>query len=95
MTALLWIFYDETGVASLYGILIKDFIFYFLFNIVIIPFQVIIDIFFLNINEWYHNLPAHDYLDYLAFRFKTRKTKWKGNEQVTNIQIDESLRSLD
>lgn len=37
-TGLIWVYYDETVVASLYGIRIQDFIFYFLFNLVIIPF---------------------------------------------------------
>jgi len=35
---LLWVFYDETVVASLYGIKQQDFVFYFLFSLVIIPF---------------------------------------------------------
>lgn len=94
-TGLLWVFYDETIVASLYGIRIQDFVYYFLFNIVIIPFQVVIDILFQNCIEWLHGLPVHDYLDYLSFRFKTRKTKWKGNETVSNTIIAENLRSLD
>ena len=37
-TAFLWMFYDETLVANLYGIKIQDFIYYVLYNIVNIPF---------------------------------------------------------
>jgi hypothetical protein len=36
--ALLWMFYEETVVAKLYGIRVQDFVFYFLFSIVILPF---------------------------------------------------------
>ena len=36
--ALLWLFYEETVVAQLYGIRVQDFVFYFLFSLVILPF---------------------------------------------------------
>lgn len=36
--ALLWMFYEETVVAKLYGIRVQDFVFYFLFSMVILPF---------------------------------------------------------
>jgi len=93
--ALLWMFYEETLVAKLYGIKIQDFVYYFLFSLVIIPFQISIDIFFHNIMEWYHYLPVHDYLDYMKFRFQNRKARWKGNEPFINQQITDNLRSLD
>ena len=35
---LLWLFYEETVVAALYGIKPQDFVYYFLFSLVIIPF---------------------------------------------------------
>jgi len=92
---LLWMFYEETVVANMYGIKVQDFVYYFLWSIVIAPPQVIIDIIFLNIVEWYHRLPIHDYLDYMAHRFDTRKARWKGNEPFSNIQVEESLRALD
>ena len=36
---LLWAFYEETVVAANYGIMIYDFKYYFLFQVVIVPFQ--------------------------------------------------------
>jgi hypothetical protein len=82
--ALLWMFYEETVVAKLYGIKEQDFVYYFLFSVVIAPAQIVIDICFLNIVEWYHHLPIHDYLDYMAHRFRTRKARWKGDEATVN-----------
>lgn len=41
---LLWIFYDETMVAKNYGIKVSDFVYYFLFQLVIVPFQIVVDI---------------------------------------------------
>ena len=51
----------------------------------------------LNITEWYHHKPMHDYLDYLAFRFSLRKARWKGDEGNENINtfIEKNLQSLD
>ena len=36
--ALLWMFYEETVVAAMYGILIQDFVYYFLWQFAITPF---------------------------------------------------------
>ena len=61
---------------------------------VFIPFQMIIDIFFQNLQEWWQGLPAHDYADYMAFKFTKRKKLWKASEPVTG-SVEDSLRSLD
>ena len=54
-----------------------------------------VDIINLNLTEWYHHLPMHDYLDYLAYRFTQRKTRWKGDEPFVNNMIENSQQSLD
>jgi hypothetical protein len=94
---LLWAFYEETVVASNYGIMIYDFKYYFLFQVVLVPFQIIVDVIQLNITEWYHHKPMHDYLDYLAFRFSLRKARWKGDEGTAekNKYIEKEMQSLD
>ena len=92
---LLWVFYEETVVAKMYGIKQSDFIFYLYFQIVIVPFQICVDIIQLNVTEWYYHLPIHDYLDYLNFRFTNRKSLWKGNEAVYNNSIDPNIQSID
>ena len=56
---------------------------------------MVVDVIQLNVTEWYHNLPLHDYLDYLKFRFANRKTRWKGNEGFVNTKIAPSLTSID
>ena len=57
---LIWQFYEETGVSIKWGIKQKDFIFYFLFNTAIIPFQTVIDILFYNLMKHFREL------DYIA-----------------------------
>lgn len=49
----------------------------------------------MNVEEWYHHAPIHDYLDYMRYRFATRKARWKGNEDFINTKIEEKLQSLD
>jgi len=46
---LLWVYYEETVVAKNYGIKVYDFVYYFLFQLVIVPFQFVVDILQLNI----------------------------------------------
>lgn len=69
--------------------------YYFLWQVAITPFQIIIDVLFLNIIEWYQQFPMHDYLDYLALRFEKRRAAWRGNEQQVNRMLEESIQSLD
>ena len=88
---LLWMFYEETYIAGLYGIGIIDFQYYFLFSVFIIPFQIVTDVFFMNMKEWYVRVPLHDYLDYLRFRFFARKARWKGYEGFRNPALAKSL----
>ncbi len=52
---IIWQFYDETAISTKWSIKRKDFIFYFLFSVAIIPFQVIIDVLFYNIMTYYHD----------------------------------------
>lgn len=62
ITLLIWQFYDETAISPQWSIKQKDFFFYFLFAVVIIPFQMAIDILCFNVMTLYHDL---DYLSCL------------------------------
>ena len=57
----------------------QDMIFYFLFNAVLIPFQLMADVFLHATNELYHGWKIYDYLVYTRYRFLQRETRWKGN----------------
>jgi len=50
----IWLFYDNSKFADIYGIARADMIFYFWFGVVIIPFQIIVDVMFYVIMELYH-----------------------------------------
>lgn len=53
MCLIIWQFYDETAFAAKWSIKKKDFLFYFLFSVIIIVFQVFIDILCYNIMSFY------------------------------------------
>ena len=59
VTVIIWQFYSETAFSSKWSIKQKDFLFYFLFAIIIIPFQIIIDVLFYNLMSY---LYEYDYL---------------------------------
>lgn len=102
MSLILWQFYDETGIASVWGIKKMNFLFYFLFSVVVIPFQIVIDIMFYNIMNWYLKF---DYLNSLNswtkgspsspdFKEKGALHYWRGFSKE-NTKLEPKLRSLD
>lgn len=62
ITLLIWQFYDETSISPQWNIKKRDFFFYFLFAVMIIPFQMTIDILCFNIMTYYMD---NDYLNSL------------------------------
>jgi len=92
---LLAVFRDETGMAKLYGIKEQDLLYYFLFAFVIIPFQIIADMFIHGSLSCMYGWKLYDYIFYANYRFLQRETKWKGFEDSHDECIDESLRSVD
>lgn len=71
---IIWQFYKETAFSVKWSIKEKDFLFYFLFSVMIVPFMIIIDILFYNLMTYLHN---YNYLGSLM--------KWnKGNPCFTS-----------
>jgi hypothetical protein len=92
---ILWIFYDQTLIISNYGITNNQFIYFYYFLVVIIPFNIVIDIIFHNILEHYdRKLEMHDFLDYITWRFKVRKTSWILNDDKSNTALPADFRNL-
>ena len=92
---LLMAYRDELSIPSLYGIKEQDMEYYLLFSLVIIPFQIIADIFIHGSQELFHGWKLYDYLMYARYRFLQRELRWKGLEDNLDECIDESLRSMD
>jgi len=91
----MWIFYDQNQIATNYNIAEEDFIFYWLYSVVIIPFQVIIDILHYNIAEYYNDVPIFEYVKSIGEKFKRRKTNWKGDEDDVDYEMDPKCQLID
>ena len=90
---IIWIFYDETYIMGNWNIPIQHYIYYFIFSVVIIPFQIIIDIFCYNIMDYFFE---YDYLVALKKwddEWKSRKNIWACSDDL-NYNLEPKLRTL-
>ncbi|CAN0150107.1 unnamed protein product [Laminaria digitata] len=85
----------QVGLPSLYGIQVQDMEYYLSFALVIIFFQLCVDVFIHGVLELFHGWKIYDYLVYTRYRFLQRETRWKGLEDSLDECIDESMRTLD
>ena len=90
-----WDFNDYLQLSFLFGFRKNDLIIYLLFGLVIIPFQIIMDIFIFNIQELFHGWKVYEYMKYARYRYKHRTARWKGLEKTYDESIDYSLRTVD
>ena len=85
----------ECGVPQKYGIRQSDMIIYMIFQLVLIPFQTVMDILNLMTMEVYHGWKVYEYMVYSRYRFVQRETRWKGMEDSLDECISEELRRVD
>ena len=88
-------FNEYLQLSYLFGFRQKDLIIYLLFGVVIIPFQIVMDIFIFNTQELYHGWKVYEYMKYARYRFHNRTARWKGLERSYDESIDYSMRSVD
>lgn len=90
-----WQYNDSLRLSHQYGFKKNDLLIYFLFSVVIIPFQIIMDVLTFNIQELFHGWKVYEYLKYARYRFINRTARWKGLERVYDESIDPGLRAID
>ena len=88
-------FYSVHNLVPNYEIAEPDIIFYLLFGVVIIPFQLTNDVLHFNIAEFYHGGKIYEYLRTLVDRYGNRKTTWKGLDDDIDTDVDEGTRRVD
>lgn len=93
--AIMWILYDQSQWASSYGITKVTFIFYLIWSLILIPFQIISDIIYFNLIYQYHGIDFLHYLQTAKDRFKSRKSSWIGLEKTEKTGLERSLLNLD
>lgn len=88
-------FRDETELPKIYGITEQNMAYYATFAIIIIPFQLLADVFLIKAMELFHGWKIYEYLLFARYRFSQRETKWRGNEDSLDECIDTAVRSID
>lgn len=78
-----------------YGILEQHMEYYLWFSIVILFFQLVADVYVLNVLELFHGWKIYDYLVYSRYRFLQREHRWKGMEPNLDECVEEGMRTLD
>ena len=91
----MWLFRTEFNVSSLYNIRGGDLLFYLFFNIVIIPFQIVVNILIHNILELVFNWKLWEYVQFCKNRFQSRTRRWMGLDPHINEALPAELRTLD
>lgn len=91
----MWAFYDENKLGTEYNIAEEDFKFYFLYAVVIIPFQVVIDIWHYNIVEYYTSVSLFEYFEEIKHRFLSRLTFWKIDDDDIEEGLEDRFHRLD
>ncbi|RLN47833.1 hypothetical protein BBJ28_00001738 [Nothophytophthora sp. Chile5] len=92
---LMMFFREEIMLPILYNIREKDMEIYLWYSLIILLFQLVTEVFVLNVVELFQGWKLYDYLVYCRYRFLQREQRWKGLETNLDECIDESLRTLD
>ncbi|RHY28711.1 hypothetical protein DYB32_005759 [Aphanomyces invadans] len=93
--ALLMVFRAETGLSTNWSIRNQDMEYYFFYFTLLIPFQLLADVFILHVIELFRGWKLYDYFVYCRYRFIQREHRWKGMEHNLDECIEQSVRHLD
>ena len=94
MLLIVWAFYSETNMAPQYNITEEGYIYYYLFSLIQIPYQLFIDILFYNIIDLYHHINFYNYLIACSERFSKRKYNWIADNDELNDEVEPKCASL-
>ena len=72
-----------------------DLVFYTMFALIIIPFQLSLDVILLNVQELAHGWKLFEYMSYHNWRFATRDRRWIMNSRRLDASISPKLQLAD
>ena len=91
---ILWNFYEPIQIIANYGIKREDFILYFLFSIMMLPFQLVLDVFMHNCYEYFNGWAVHDFIDLMNHKFQDRKYRWADLDNSNETAVEDKNRGL-
>jgi hypothetical protein len=86
---------NQIGLAALFNIRTSNMIIYLYYQLSLIFFQPLGDVFIYGQLELFYGWKIYEYLIYSRYRFLQRETRWKGLEDSLDECIEESYRRLD
>lgn len=89
----IWAFYNEINIAQKWNIKESYFVYYIIFSLVCIPFNLMNDQIFYNLDYYYNELTFYESLIYWKKKFEERKTDWI-NFDVEDEGVEIKNRSL-
>lgn len=92
---MIWIYYDHNLMASTWGITKEGFVYYMLWNIAKIPFDMINDLLFFDMERVYHGPDFLEYLKFCDYRYTNRATLWKIMDNDARPIVEDVKRSVD
>jgi len=95
LSLFLFMFYTETTIPGQYGINSHNMIFYTLFSLFIIPFQMLQDVVVINTLELVHGWKIYDYIAYQKYRFSVRDYRWILRNEMLDESIDQGMQTMD
>ncbi|EAR82338.2 transmembrane protein, putative (macronuclear) [Tetrahymena thermophila SB210] len=85
----MWMFYDASQTFIRWRIKKAGLVFYLLFNVSNIPFQIVMDILLLKSVEQLHQLYIYDYVNQVRQRYQNRKYNWKRDDENDFLKMVE------
>ncbi|EKX41902.1 hypothetical protein GUITHDRAFT_141646 [Guillardia theta CCMP2712] len=73
------------GMGAAYGIKRTQFVYFWVFGFVMIPFLLVKDLFLHNVTELHHGWKVYDYMKYCKHRYSKRMFRWKAYYFVLSL----------
>merc|ERR1719265_2064105 len=89
---ILW-FNRETMIPQKYGIRLGDLMYYFVFGLVVAPFQVMMDIIMNHATEMSYGVRVYDYMIYAKWRWRNRATRWLFDDPRFDDSVSPAVQS--
>jgi hypothetical protein len=87
--------FKTTQIAEMYDIRPTDLIYYSLFNVIIIPFQLALDMFLFNALELFYGWKIFEYISFQRYRYSIREGRWLIATNKFDAAIRPSLQRAD
>jgi hypothetical protein len=91
----IYLFYLESEIYPNYKILTSQVIYYIMFAVLSVPYQMMCDVFLFNAQELIFGWKVYDYLSYQRYRFTVREHRWVLRNNIFDESVTEEFQKMD